>query len=512
MPNIAFVRPELQKLLPLYDVISDCLEGETFIKKKKSKYLPVPNASDVSRENQERYAAYVMRAVFYNVTKRTLRGLSGFVFLRDPAIEVPEAMKPVVEDATGAGVPLAQVAKAAVSYVLSFGRAGLWVDFPDTRKPKSPIVGNGAEELEDGAVTVADLASGEIHPTLTVYDPRKIINWRTKKRGARHVLSLVVLEEEREIDVDGFEMKKETQWRVLRLVEGANGKDAYHVEIWRSTANRIFQQVSNVPVIGANGQPLEDILFTFIGVDNNDSIPDQPPLYDLASLNIAHYRNSADYEESCFLVGQPTPVFAGLTKDWVETVMKGTAALGSRGGIPLPAGGTAELLQAAPNSQPFEAMEHKERQMVALGAKLVENKEVQRTATEADQDNASETSVLASAAKNVSSAFVDALNWAAVDLMGVSGECKFQVHSDLGLSRMSAEERQQLVAEWQGGAITFEEMRDALRQAGIATEDDAKAKEQISKDQTEAMQLLTDASVPDKAPPEDPNKNPGNKE
>ena len=60
-------------------------------------------------------------------------------------------------------------------------------------------------------------------------------------------------------------------------------------------------------------------------------------MYDLAVLNIAHYRNSADYEESCFVTGQPTVWASGLTEAWVEDVLKGELRLGSFGGIPLPA-------------------------------------------------------------------------------------------------------------------------------------------------------------------------------
>jgi hypothetical protein len=56
-----------------------------------------------------------------------------------------------------------------------------------------------------------------------------------------------------------------------------------------------------------DGEAWNYIPFTFVGSVNNDETPDLPPLYDLAVLNVAHYRNSADYEESCYMVGQPTP-------------------------------------------------------------------------------------------------------------------------------------------------------------------------------------------------------------
>jgi hypothetical protein len=144
----------------------------------------------------------------------------------------------------------------------------------------------------------------------------------------------------------------------------------------------------------------------FIGSENNDANPDNPNMYDLASLNIAHYRNSADYEEACYIVGQPTPVLTGLTEQWYKDILGGCVNFGSRGGIPLPVGASADLLQASENTMIKEAMEIKERQMVALGAKLVEQKQVQRTAFETKVEATSEGSILSSSAKNVSNAFV----------------------------------------------------------------------------------------------------------
>ncbi|OHD25442.1 MAG: hypothetical protein A2Y38_12850 [Spirochaetes bacterium GWB1_59_5] len=468
MPNVAFIREELKKLLPSYGLIRDCIEGEMTVKKAGDKYLPRPNSSDISPENVARYKAYKERAVFYNVTQRTLAGLAGAVFLREPVVEVPTLLDVVNNDANGGGVSLTQLAKRASLHVLAYGRSGLLVDYPVSEAPASR----------------AQLEAGDIRPTINVYSPFDIINWRTVTRGARELLSLVVLHETYVYSDDGFEMKKADQWRVLQLTEAG-----YAVSIWRKGSGdyTIFEG-PHFPK-DASGGILTEIPFSFIGCENNDDLPDLPPLYDLASLNIAHYRNSADYEESCFIVGQPTPYFSGLTEEWVTNVLKGTIALGARGAIPLPVGGDAGLLQASPNTLPFEAMQHKERQMVALGAKLVEQSTVQRTATEADIENASETSTLASAAKNVSAVFKWALTWCAKFVGVPETGIQFDLHTDFDLSKMTPQERAQLVAEWQAGAIAFEEMRNNMRRAGIATLDDAAAKTAIAEELASAPNL-----------------------
>lgn len=470
MPNVAFVREEIKNLLPQYDLITDCVEGEKKVKYKKTKYLPQPNADDVSEANIERYKAYLERAVFYNVTQRTLLGLTGQIFSKDPVVEIPAELDVINVDANGGGVSLTQIAKRAIMQVLSIGRCGVFVDYPATEAP----------------VSKEDLAKGDIRPTINVYLGGKIINWRTKVRGAKEILSLVVLEEKYTATDDGFEMKQETQWRVLRL----NETDVYQVEIWRKAGSYKIAEGPFFPK-DAKGNNLNEIPFMFVGAENNDDLPDLPPLYDIASLNIAHYRNSADYEESCFIVGQPTPYFAGLTQDWVDNVLKGRIALGSRAAVPLPENGSAGLLQAEANTMPKEAMEHKENQMTALGAKLVEQKSVQRTATEASIDNASETSILVSSAKNVSSALKFALEKCAAFVGADAAKISFELQTDFAIARMSAEERRQLISEWQGNAITFSEMRSALRKVGVATLDDTEAQNEIE----QQMQAAVDAAA-----------------
>ena len=484
-PNIAFIRWELRKFWALYALIRDCLDGEVSVKAAGRRYLPMPNAADQSPENLARYKAYVERAVFYNATKRTLAGLCGQVFLRDPVVEVPTNLDLVIADATGSKVSVEQLAKRALQYTLGYGRGGLLADYPAV----------------DGPATREQLVNGDIRPTVSLYSPWQILNWRTIQRGARQILSLVVLAERYTLSDDGFEMKLANQWRVLSLDEAGQ----YKVDLWQDVSPINASNIDQIPKLtrnqtsakltqtiypkDVNGNALTEIPFIFFGAENNDDMPDYPPLYDLASINIAHYRNSADYEEASFIVGQPTPYFAGLTEEWVKDVLKGTVSLGARGAVPLPEGGSAGLLQVQPNTMPFEAMEHKERQMIALGAKLVEQKQVQRTATEAVIENTSENSTLSSSAKNVSAAFVDALKWCMRFVGGDEGKIKFELNTEFDLSKMTADERRQLIAEWQAGAIAFPEMRAALRKSGIAELDDDKAKALIEQELANAPQL-----------------------
>jgi hypothetical protein len=463
-PKVDFRLPNYEKAAIGWRRIRDCVDGQDAIKTSTVVYLPYIMPSDKSAANKDRNTAYAERALFVGFTKRTLKGLVGQVFAKPAVLELPAAMEEARESVDGGAVSWDQQAKQALSDVIGVGRCGLYVDYPQV-------------QVEEGrkAPTLLQQQKLKLRPTIQYYFAEQIINWRVETVGGMRVTTLVVLEEAYDAEDDGFEKKLETQWRELRLKDSK-----YYVQLWRKT-NGVFEKFGPevVPTL-ANGKPLDYIPFHFVGSDNNDPGIDDAPLLDLANLNIAHYRNSADFEEMVYLLGQPTPWFSGLTKKWVDEVWTDGIALGSRAPIPLPVGGQAGLLQVAESNVALAALEHKERQAVALGAKLVEQKTVQRTATEANQEEASEASTLQTAAQNVSSAYTTCIEWlAAFTGTAVTDEHKYELNTDFEISRMTVEARKQILAEWVAGAISYTEYRDLLRRAGIATQEDEEAMAEI---------------------------------
>lgn len=500
-PNVEHRLPESESMLAKWQMIADCIAGQEAIKKAGVKYLPAPNPEDTTPANVLRYQDYVTRALFFNVVANTLSGLVGQVFNTDPVSEYPPELEPLWYDADGRGVTLIQQAKKALSTTLAAGFCGILVDYP---------VGLVDDAGKPVPFSRQDVLDGLARPTLQYYGPVDIINWRLESKGAISQLSLLVLMEDYIIRDDGFEIQRGREYRVLRMIDGK-----YQVELWRRTDEKQegpFSMHSISIPTDANGQPFTSIPFFFIGAQNNDSQIDKPPMYDLACINIAHYRNSADYEDSVYMVGQPTPFFAGLTQSWVDNVLKEKIQLGSRGAVPLPAGGTAGMIQAGPNTMVKEAMESKERQMVSIGAQLVEDKQVQRTLGEAKMENTVVVSTLSSCARNVSQAFENALIAAAMFAVGTVDKAKliFKLSTDFAIAKMSPEERKTLLAEWQGGILSFSEAREQLRQSGVATLDDDKAKAEIEKDQADAIDLMAKETEATGGPggPADPNANP----
>jgi hypothetical protein len=459
--QVDFHKAEYELHLPRWELVDDCDNGQQAVKAKGDIYLRKPNKADNSSENQARFKEYLKGAIFSNYTQKTTTGLVGEIFKKAPVKELPTEFDPIIEDIDGAGVSLEQQAKETVRRVLKFARAGLLTDHPTV----------------EGQISRADQQSGRIRPTITSFDARNIINWRVERVGSESKLTLIVIEYQKAFvdPEDEFSETLETQWLQLELINGVYSQTIWERDDDSTKTEKSFRIVDgpNFPRKG-NGNLWDEIPFTFVGSSNNDETIDLAAIYDLAVLNIGHYRNSADWEESSFQVGQPTLSISGLTQQWVTDLYPDGFTFGSRASLMLPEGASAQLLQAAPNSMPFEGMQHKERQMVAIGARIVQETGVARTATEAGFERTSETSQLSQVAQNVSSAYQKALNWAwqFLDRSGsTNSDIKYQLNDDFEIAKLDPQVLQGVIAAWMSGAISQEEMRTKLAKMNLASED-----------------------------------------
>lgn len=428
--KVTFVHPEYNKTLAKWDTLEAvCSSGDEEIKKARTKYLPMPNPHDESEENKERYHQYLKRAVFYNVTGRTLRGAVGLVFRKWPSPVLPESLTYLLTDTDGAGVSLYQQSQQVVNSTMKRARHGLFVDYPKT----------------GGEVSIADRQKNQIRARIMSVSAKNVINWRVEKVGGRVQLSLVVIKESIQ-ETNGFGLESKTQYRVLSLDAGR-----YRVRVFKDEAPEIA--VEDYYPTDGSGNVWDVIPFSFIGATNNDATVDELPLLDLAVLNLAHYRNSADYEDSAFFVGQAQPWISGLTEAWRDHLEDVGLYVGSRSPIMLPEGGSFGFAQAQPNTLIKEAMDTKEKQMVALGAHLIERGSAVKTATQVDSEDSTAHSVLSLIANNVSDAYTQALKWCARYENVNDAEIKFTLNQEFTEKALSPQMLTALVTSWQQGGI-----------------------------------------------------------
>ncbi|SEQ28329.1 protein of unknown function [Pseudomonas sp. NFACC02] len=432
--DVSFKRPEYIEALDRWMTVRDVCAGQHRVVDR----LPYINRHDKTEENIERNKSYRERAVYKNATGHTRNGLIGLAFHKDPTLTVPKALEYLQDDANGAGVSIYQQSQASLERVLETGRHGLFVDFH-----------------EDGGI------GG--HAVILTYSAEDIINWRTGMVDGHNVLTMVILREMKE-EADGFGLKCTEQFRELAI-----GEDGLYVcRVWRRKGPRgggPLEVVEEYLPKGKGGR-LKEVPFTFIGAQNNDPSIDEAPLYDIAMINLGHFRNSADYEDSVFWCGQAQPWISGVDEQWLAMARKEGVYVGSRAPIPVPAGEQFGFAQPQPNTLVKEAMADKNQMMIELGARLVVASLTAKTATESRGDQSAATSVLAICVSNINEAYTQALMWCG-QFIGASGKTAYQVNQEFVELTADPQMITALVALWQSGGFAKADLRGYLRKLGL---------------------------------------------
>lgn len=399
--------PTYEKYLSVWQRTRDAVAGSNAVKAKEKRKVYLPSPDDSSDTIAvERYDQYIKRAVYTNFTGRTKNALVGAAFRKKPELELPKELEYLLDDATGDGLSLEQLAKDELSNLLETGRGFFLVDFPQT----------------DDGLSVEQVQAMQLQASIVPYTAESVINWKTTVINGRKYLSLVVLEESYLNADDEFSHESKTQHRVLRLRD-----DGYTQQLYR---DEVPYTEEFYPLNG-QGMKWQRIPGMFVGSQNNDSTIDDAPLSDIAEVNIAHYRNSADFEESCFLTGQPTLFIThSLSMEQWNEYNPGGIKLGSRAGHVLGDTGSATLLQADANNLVGDAMIKKESQMVAIGARIITDRSANETAEGARIRFASENSVLGDLVGNLSNAIEQCIKWCG-EFMNVNDvDCYFEINRE----------------------------------------------------------------------------------
>lgn len=399
---------------------------------------------DIDPTDKKRSDKYKSDAILTNFTARTVNGLVGMVMVKDPTYKLPPAISYMEEDCTDDNLSLAQAGKQSLEETLAMGRYGIMADYPAV----------------DPDLTAREKDMLELKARLYMYETESLINWAESIINGRKVTSMVHIHDKFDsLGADGFQWVQGERYINLRLEDGIYVQTIYG-------ADKI-EKSRTIP-IKADGQPFKELPFSFIGSRKNKPKPDPSPIYDLVCLNIGHYRNSASYEESVVVCGQPSLfITTAMTQDQFKQANPKGIFIGSRKGHNLGATGSAFLLQAQPNTLAKDAMLTKEQQAVMLGAKLITPQASNETAEAARIRNASEVSVLDAVATNVSEAIRKGLKWCAEFMGGNPEEVEFELNYDF---YPKGKDPQMIMAEIQlfdRGVIGITDLRNTARETGM---------------------------------------------
>lgn len=451
MNNVTYRRQEYDKALPGWTRTRAAIEGEEAVKALPN-VLPYINPQDESPENIQRNRDYLTRAVYFNAAGRTLDGLVGLAFAKDPSVNLGPFTY-LEDDANGEGVSIYHAAQHAMAGVLATGRHGILADYVNGR------------------------------PAIIGYDAESIINWRVADiDGMRKLVLLVLHEVVSEAGKDGYSIEDVNQYREYRLEGGR-----VTLRIWREGKDETvgLYDAPELSLPSSVTPYLTEIPFAFVGSESNSSKIQPAPLRGLAEMNFAHFRDSADYQDSVFYCGQVQPWASGLTEEWRDKLKEDGFYMGSRAVLLLPVGGEFGFSQAQPNTLAHEAMNDKKDNMVALGARVVEQNQITKTATQAAGDIATGTSVLGLVSANVSEAMTLSLQRlgyfkSAKPFMSA----KFEITKDFTELSMDPQKVIAVVQTWQSGLLAKKDARDYYKKIGLVAPErtDAEIDEEIAAD------------------------------
>ena len=360
---------------------------------------------------------YKARAKYTNFTSRTRNALSGAVFRKEPNSELPSALEFLEDNANGAGLTLNQLAKSLVSNLIEIGRHGLFVDYGISAK-------------------------------IVSYSAENIIDWETDEAG---LLSKVVLitgkkqEKHLVIDNDGF----------------------YAVEYYKDDEDKPYEIVTPTK---SDGSRFDYIPFIFCGSVNNSPDVDDMPLWAIVDISQGHYQNSAEYEDLIRCM-PPTIAVTVPNKSWQEEMLpSGYYEVGDGNMIPLPDGGTAILIQASANTMAYEAMKHKEDQLIMLGARLISGGGGVETAEAVRIKYSSENSVLDNLANNASEAIEKCLYWCA-EFEGIQGDIKYELNREFWDTKLSPQDISAQILLLNNNVKAMSDVRNTLRESGELAQD-----------------------------------------
>src|SRR3546814_369722 len=123
--HFIYLHPDYVNWYPEWRIIRDCIEGESAIKAQNTQYL-----AKISRDQTAvEYNRYLDNAVYFNMVDRTVNGLLGSVFGRDPAIrDLPDRLAKHAKRITRDSQSFSILTKTLVRELLSVGRAGVLLD------------------------------------------------------------------------------------------------------------------------------------------------------------------------------------------------------------------------------------------------------------------------------------------------------------------------------------------------------------------------------------------------
>lgn len=420
----------------------DFVAGVDAVKDAGSIYAPRPSGLD-----DVEFGSYIQRGTFFNATQRTVDSLIGLVTAKPPVVGMTTALEAQIEDFDGAGATAEDFARDAVADVLTVGGGCAVIDRP----PRPEGIKTRDQERQAG-----------LRPYAKWYPIESVLDWRYGTVNGKRELIWLRLSEAYTEPKDEWDEEIKPQVRVFDVIDGAA-----RCRLFRKDAKGEWVEHEVSMLVKDNGQPWAYVPGVMFGPVKNE--PEKSPILDLVELNRGHWQNSVDLEHGLHFTGLPTPYVSGHDFDDGEAVKLGSKTLFAFSDA------NAKLQFASFGSEGLagleSAMERKEQQMAALGARMLVPDSNQAESGEALAiRRGGENSALGKLADSVSRS-MELLIETMAEWDGNTETVSYRLNTDYLPNAITAQELTAAISAVDRGLMSQQEFFDMLKAGGLVRDD-----------------------------------------
>ena len=439
-----------------WSIMAAVTRGTNYIRDLSETYLP-----QEPREDDDAYQTRVDRSVLSPYTSRLIETAAGAILRKPIHVEGDAYWLDLIQNIDGLGSNINEYARRALVSSLTYGHSAILVDYP----------------AATGALNLAEERAMGRRPYFVHIDAPQIWGWR-KESGTNRLLQVRI----HDYDVRPLNDFGEEQIEQMRVIYPGR-YDLY----------TLGQEV--VEFTESGGYSLNEIPLVPIYSNRRGLLISQPPLLDIANLNITHYQRQADLIHALHIAAMPTLVLEG----WDDTT--GSATMGVNYAIAMQPGNKAYYVQADATS--FDAqmaeLQSLESQMSTLGVtKLFGQKFVAESAEAKRIDQAQSNSVLSIISQELESALNQAFAFAA-QYVGLEPP-EITIDRDFDYYRLIGQDVSVLAQLNQMGKISDAMLLEVLRRGeilpdNINIEDEAEAAAMDAPELVEATENTGDEDM-----------------
>jgi hypothetical protein len=467
--------------------VRDVKAGTLALRAQGKTYLPqFPAEDDAS------YTDRLATATLFNAYGRTVAGLVGMVFKKNPvfADDVPEVIRgrgEVRDKETGA-----VKTQKAEGHIESIDLAGTHFDvfarevLEDAFDGHAFVLVDMQAALGSGATLADEIKAGR-RPYWVRYKAGQAVNFRSVVINGRTEIGQVTFEESVCVPDGEYGEKAVLRYRTFTLAQ--DGAGALRV-LWSLKEKRVdpITQEVTFDLIGDGDIPgFARIPVAVVYGKKTGFLTSQPPLIDLALLNLKFYQKESDRDHSEHMCGNPIPVFkVGDPESW--KVVKA----GSGFGIVL--NKDEDFMYGEPQGNALEqtakTLDALRGQMATLGLSVLEGTpQVKGTATEAVLDFTQESSELETIARSAQDAFELCLGFHA-KYLGLPSGGSVEIGGELKSARLTRSDIQTYSNMVAANQLTLATLWKIMERAGALPDGFNATEEQAGlKAQTDAAAL-----------------------